>query len=159
MYGGIRLSRDITSHLLVRLSTFAEIVLTLQNQAIDRAHRFGQKQDVTIYKITIEDTIEERILVLQYIVTLSSECNPDPYVYMTGTRSKTSLTPHSMAEAENCKSSLSMVNDGGIAYVIHHPDGPFAYLQKSCICSDETSRGRCWGLQPLVSRRAKPKPF
>lgn len=36
-----------------------------QDQAIDRAHRFGQKHAVQVYKIMIQDTIEENILILQ----------------------------------------------------------------------------------------------
>jgi len=36
-----------------------------ENQAFDRAHRFGQKEDVEIYKLTIEDTIEDRLLEIQ----------------------------------------------------------------------------------------------
>lgn len=37
----------------------------MQDQAFDRAHRFGQTKDVNIYKLTIERTVEERILQLQ----------------------------------------------------------------------------------------------
>ncbi|EGU11306.1 DNA repair protein rad5 [Rhodotorula toruloides ATCC 204091] len=37
----------------------------IEEQAFDRAHRFGQKDDVKIYKLTIDDTVEERILKLQ----------------------------------------------------------------------------------------------
>ncbi|TFK53181.1 hypothetical protein OE88DRAFT_1626853 [Heliocybe sulcata] len=37
----------------------------LEDQAFDRAHRFGQKRDVFIYKLTIEATVEQRILELQ----------------------------------------------------------------------------------------------
>ncbi|KZT22942.1 hypothetical protein NEOLEDRAFT_1157534 [Neolentinus lepideus HHB14362 ss-1] len=37
----------------------------LEDQAFDRAHRFGQKRDVFIYKLTIESTVEQRILELQ----------------------------------------------------------------------------------------------
>ena len=36
-----------------------------QNQATDRAHRIGQNQVVTIFKLMTRDTIEERILELQ----------------------------------------------------------------------------------------------
>ncbi len=36
-----------------------------QNQATDRAHRIGQEQVVTVYKLIMKDTIEERILKLQ----------------------------------------------------------------------------------------------
>ncbi|KAG1773596.1 SNF2 family N-terminal domain-containing protein [Suillus placidus] len=37
----------------------------LEDQAFDRAHRFGQKLDVNIFKLTIPETVEERILELQ----------------------------------------------------------------------------------------------
>ncbi len=36
-----------------------------QNQATDRAHRIGQKQVVTVYKLIMKDTLEEKILRLQ----------------------------------------------------------------------------------------------
>ncbi|EKD15197.1 uncharacterized protein L3040_001566 [Drepanopeziza brunnea f. sp. 'multigermtubi'] len=37
----------------------------VEEQAIDRVHRLTQKIDVIVYKITIKDTVEERILDLQ----------------------------------------------------------------------------------------------
>lgn len=37
----------------------------IEEQAFDRAHRLGQQRDVTIYKLSIKDTVEERILKLQ----------------------------------------------------------------------------------------------
>ncbi|WWC86455.1 uncharacterized protein L201_001332 [Kwoniella dendrophila CBS 6074] len=37
----------------------------LEDQAFDRAHRLGQKLDVNIYKLTIEETVEDRMLALQ----------------------------------------------------------------------------------------------
>ncbi|KAA8897611.1 SNF2 family N-terminal domain-containing protein [Sphaerosporella brunnea] len=37
----------------------------IEEQAIDRVHRIGQKQDVIVYKLTIADSVEERILQLQ----------------------------------------------------------------------------------------------
>ncbi|CAA7041133.1 unnamed protein product [Microthlaspi erraticum] len=38
---------------------------TTEDQAIDRAHRIGQTRAVTVTRITINDTVEERILTLQ----------------------------------------------------------------------------------------------
>ncbi|KAL1757353.1 SNF2 family N-terminal domain-containing protein [Schizophyllum commune] len=37
----------------------------LEDQAFDRAHRFGQQRPVNIYKLKIDDTVEDRILALQ----------------------------------------------------------------------------------------------
>ena len=39
--------------------------LAVQNQATDRAHRIGQTRAVTVYKLILKDTIEERIMELQ----------------------------------------------------------------------------------------------
>ena len=37
----------------------------VENQASDRAHRIGQKNVVSVYRLIMKDTIEERILNLQ----------------------------------------------------------------------------------------------
>jgi SNF2 family DNA or RNA helicase len=37
----------------------------IENQAIDRTHRIGQKKNVFAYKMICKDTIEERILEIQ----------------------------------------------------------------------------------------------
>ncbi|OLL25184.1 putative ATP-dependent helicase [Neolecta irregularis DAH-3] len=37
----------------------------VENQAIDRVHRIGQMRDVVVHKITIKDTVEERIVAMQ----------------------------------------------------------------------------------------------
>ncbi|KAL1899779.1 hypothetical protein Sste5346_002645 [Sporothrix stenoceras] len=37
----------------------------VEEQAIDRVHRLTQTVDVTVYKLTVEDTVEQRILALQ----------------------------------------------------------------------------------------------
>lgn len=37
----------------------------VEEQAIDRVHRLNQTRDVTVYRLTIRDSVEERILLLQ----------------------------------------------------------------------------------------------
>ena len=37
----------------------------MQNQATDRAHRIGQKNIVTVYKLIAKNSIEEKILEMQ----------------------------------------------------------------------------------------------
>ena len=37
----------------------------IENQAIDRAHRIGQKNTLTIYRPIIKNSIEEKVLALQ----------------------------------------------------------------------------------------------
>ena len=39
--------------------------MAAQNQATDRAHRIGQRQVVTVYKLIMKDTVEEKIQLLQ----------------------------------------------------------------------------------------------
>ncbi|KIJ37106.1 hypothetical protein M422DRAFT_178448, partial [Sphaerobolus stellatus SS14] len=42
----------------------------LEEQAFGRVHRYGQEKDVMIYKLTIDKTIEERILAVGIMVLL-----------------------------------------------------------------------------------------
>ncbi|AQL00012.1 SNF2 domain-containing protein / helicase domain-containing protein / zinc finger protein-related [Zea mays] len=43
---------------------------TTEDQAVDRAHRIGQKRPVTVSRLTIKDTVEDRILALQLAFVL-----------------------------------------------------------------------------------------
>jgi len=43
---------------------------TTEDQAVDRAHRIGQTRPVTVSRLTIKDTVEDRILALQVILKL-----------------------------------------------------------------------------------------
>ena len=38
---------------------------TVEEQAIDRAHRIGQTREVLVHRLTVKDTVEDRILALQ----------------------------------------------------------------------------------------------
>lgn len=38
---------------------------TTEDQAIDRAHRIGQTRPVSVYRLTVKETVEDRILALQ----------------------------------------------------------------------------------------------
>uniref|UniRef100_A0A3Q7EYI9 Helicase C-terminal domain-containing protein n=1 Tax=Solanum lycopersicum TaxID=4081 RepID=A0A3Q7EYI9_SOLLC len=38
---------------------------TTEDQAIDRAHRIGQTRAVTVSRLTVKDTVEDRIIALQ----------------------------------------------------------------------------------------------
>lgn len=44
---------------------------TTEDQAVDRAHRIGQTRPVTVSRITIKDTVEDRILALQVLSSIS----------------------------------------------------------------------------------------
>lgn len=40
---------------------------SVEDQAVDRTHRLGQKKEVHVYKLIVKDTVEERIIELQNI--------------------------------------------------------------------------------------------
>ena len=37
----------------------------IENQAVDRAHRIGQRKIVKVHRILVEETVEDRIVALQ----------------------------------------------------------------------------------------------
>lgn len=43
---------------------------TTEDQAIDRAHRIGQTRAVTVSRLTVKDTVEDRIIALQVYLSL-----------------------------------------------------------------------------------------
>ena len=65
--------------------------LAAQNQATDRAHRIGQTRRVTVYKLIMKDTIEERIAALQDAKRDLAEA-----ILEGGGRSLTELTPEEL---------------------------------------------------------------
>ncbi|KAJ0239112.1 SNF2-related [Hirschfeldia incana] len=67
---------------------------TTEDQAIDRAHRIGQTRDVTVTRITINQTVEDRILALQEKkrIVVASALGDDP-----GELSATRLTEQDLA--------------------------------------------------------------
>ena len=38
---------------------------SIEQQAIDRCHRIGQRKEVTVYKLVIDTTMEDRVLAIQ----------------------------------------------------------------------------------------------
>ena len=44
---------------------YRNVDVTPKNQATDRAHRIGQTKAVSVYKLIVKDTIEEKILKMQ----------------------------------------------------------------------------------------------
>lgn len=52
---------------------FLTLSVVMQDQAFDRSHRFGQKRDVNIYKLKIDNTVEDRILEVSPSFSI---CNP-----------------------------------------------------------------------------------
>ncbi|KAF8317204.1 hypothetical protein DL93DRAFT_2077428 [Clavulina sp. PMI_390] len=54
-------SKQVMLTLLVRLPASS----VFENQAFDRVHRLGQRKEVEIYRLTIQNTVEARVLALQ----------------------------------------------------------------------------------------------
>merc|ERR1712224_869941 len=38
---------------------------SLEDQAIDRLHRIGQQKDITVHRVTMSDSLEDKIMLLQ----------------------------------------------------------------------------------------------
>lgn len=52
--------------------------VAVENQATDRAHRIGQKNVVTVYKLITKGTIEEKIIKLQQMKkSWRKKCSPE----------------------------------------------------------------------------------
>lgn len=57
----------------------------VESQAIDRAHRIGQKNPLTVYRPIIKDSVEEKVLALQDTKRqLFNDLLPDQDVYFSG---------------------------------------------------------------------------
>ena len=48
---------------------------TTEDEAIDRAHRIGQTRPVTVVRLTVKDTVEDRILALQVLHFELARCS------------------------------------------------------------------------------------
>lgn len=60
--GNVGLTLNCASHVII-LDPFWNPYV--EEQAMDRAHRIGQKREVFVYRILIQNTVEERIITLQ----------------------------------------------------------------------------------------------
>lgn len=60
--GGVGLNLVAASHVIIIDPWWNPF---LEDQAIGRAHRIGQTRPVTVYRLVVEGTIEERVLELQ----------------------------------------------------------------------------------------------
>ena len=67
--------------------------IAVENQATDRAHRIGQKNVVTVYRLIMENTIEERIITLQ-----NRKKELADKLLNTGTMSNPTLTKEELLE-------------------------------------------------------------
>jgi SNF2 family DNA or RNA helicase len=55
-----------------------------EDQAVDRAHRIGQTRPVTVSRLTVKDTVEDRILALQVIILVKSFAADASFSLLTG---------------------------------------------------------------------------
>ncbi|KAG5362652.1 ATP-dependent helicase ULS1 [Yarrowia sp. B02] len=60
--GNVGLTLTAANHVIIMDPFWNPYV---EEQAMDRAHRIGQQRDVTVHKIVVEQTVEDRILELQ----------------------------------------------------------------------------------------------
>jgi hypothetical protein len=58
----------------------------LEDQAFDRAHRFGQVRDVNIFKLKIDGTVEDRILLVSLFHFLPSFVKSFVHILITFSR-------------------------------------------------------------------------
>jgi len=55
-----------------------------EDQAVDRAHRIGQTRPVTVSRLTVKDTVEDRILALQVIILVKKFAADASFPLLTG---------------------------------------------------------------------------
>lgn len=68
---------------------------TVDQQAMDRAHRLGQTKQVTVYRLITKGTIEERILMR---AKQKDEVSGNPCCYLVFTPSAAATNPHQLSQ-------------------------------------------------------------
>ncbi|GJZ42686.1 helicase-like transcription factor CHR28 [Tanacetum coccineum] len=105
---------------------------TTEEQAIDRAHRICQTRPVKVMRLTVEETVEDRIL-LQYFFTSFLETKRQIVASVFGkdledklglNNSTTSAPQHVMGTGPTTLPTATQ-----FANMAYHPTGPISYIQ------------------------------